>query len=80
MFYLVLSTFLTSIQVSRLPPLSANDITKLVNATDPLKNLDPSIPTSHLSKILIPRVCASFIRKRLSFETNFVVSGSGNGK
>jgi len=43
-------------QLPRLPPLSANDITKLVNATDPLKNLDPSIPTSHLSKILIPRV------------------------
>jgi glutaminyl-peptide cyclotransferase len=38
-----------------LPSLSSSDVTKLVKATDPLINLDPSNPTSHLSKILIPR-------------------------
>ncbi|KAJ7286210.1 glutaminyl-peptide cyclotransferase-like protein [Mycena rebaudengoi] len=39
-----------------LPLLSANAISTLVSAPDPLKQLDPSNPSSHLSKILIPRV------------------------
>ncbi|KAF8969869.1 hypothetical protein BDZ97DRAFT_1725568 [Flammula alnicola] len=38
-----------------LPPLSSDDMSKLITVADPLKNLDPSNPTSHLSKILIPR-------------------------
>jgi glutaminyl-peptide cyclotransferase len=38
-----------------LMPLSSDDIAKLVTIKDPLKNLDPSNPASHLSKILIPR-------------------------
>ncbi|KDR73552.1 hypothetical protein GALMADRAFT_71864 [Galerina marginata CBS 339.88] len=38
-----------------LPTLSSDDISRLVTVIDPLKNLDPSNPSSHLSKILIPR-------------------------
>ena len=44
-----------------LPSLSSNDIDKLVTATDPLINLDPSNPSSHLSKILIPRAGMPFM-------------------
>ncbi|TRM58588.1 hypothetical protein BD626DRAFT_633857 [Schizophyllum amplum] len=36
--------------------LSATDIATLVSAKDPLEQLDPSNPSSHLAKILIPRV------------------------
>ncbi|KAG5638987.1 hypothetical protein H0H81_008208 [Sphagnurus paluster] len=39
-----------------LPELSASAITTLVSTPDPIKQLDPSNPASHLSKILIPRV------------------------
>jgi glutaminyl-peptide cyclotransferase len=50
-----------SLQVStlgrrNLVQLSANDIAALVSTTDPVKNIDPANPASHLSKILIPRV------------------------
>ncbi|KII89096.1 hypothetical protein PLICRDRAFT_40736 [Plicaturopsis crispa FD-325 SS-3] len=37
------------------PHLSSSDISSLVSSPDPVKNLDPSNPSSHLSKILIPR-------------------------
>ncbi|KAL1746302.1 hypothetical protein HDZ31DRAFT_34538 [Schizophyllum fasciatum] len=36
--------------------LSATDIETLVSAKDPLEQMDPTNPSSHLSKILIPRV------------------------
>ncbi|THU88592.1 hypothetical protein K435DRAFT_761703 [Dendrothele bispora CBS 962.96] len=36
--------------------LSSGQITTLISSPDPVKNLDPSNPSSHLSKILIPRV------------------------
>ncbi|KAF8077716.1 glutaminyl-peptide cyclotransferase-like protein [Lyophyllum atratum] len=39
-----------------LPELDANSITTLISTPDPIKQLDPSNPSSHLSKILIPRV------------------------
>ena len=35
--------------------LSSGQISSLVSFPDPAKNLDPSSPSSHLSKILIPR-------------------------
>lgn len=38
-----------------LTPLSDADVSLLVSARDPLRNLDPSNADSHLSKILIPR-------------------------
>ncbi|KAJ2927597.1 hypothetical protein H1R20_g9507, partial [Candolleomyces eurysporus] len=38
-----------------LPSLSPDDISILVTTPDPVKNVDPSNPNSHLSKILIPR-------------------------
>ncbi|KAJ6490490.1 glutaminyl-peptide cyclotransferase-like protein [Mycena vulgaris] len=37
-------------------PLSAGAISTLVSSPDPLKQLDPKNPSSHLSHILIPRV------------------------
>jgi glutaminyl-peptide cyclotransferase len=40
-----------------LPQLNASDISVLLSTPDPLRNMDPSNPSSHLSKILIPRVC-----------------------
>ena len=60
LLFLIFSISLISVHGSKLerrelPPLSPTDITKLVKATDPLINLDPSNPSSHLSKILIPR-------------------------
>ncbi|KAK7467453.1 hypothetical protein VKT23_004506 [Stygiomarasmius scandens] len=36
--------------------LSSGQISTLVSSPDPVKNVDPSNPSSHLSKILIPRV------------------------
>ncbi|KAJ6490583.1 hypothetical protein C8R47DRAFT_976965 [Mycena vitilis] len=39
-----------------LPPLSAAAISTLVSSPDPLRQLDPTDPSSHLSHILIPRV------------------------
>ncbi|KAF9564363.1 hypothetical protein CPC08DRAFT_748412 [Agrocybe pediades] len=38
-----------------LPTLPTDSISKLLSVSDPLKNLDPSNPASHLAKILIPR-------------------------
>ena len=65
LLFLVLSIPLTSVLGSNLvqrelPSLSPTDIAKLVTARDPLNNLDPSNPTSHLSKILIPRAGMPF--------------------
>jgi hypothetical protein len=42
-----------------LAQLSSDEILALVSSPDPLKNLDPSDPSSHLSKILIPRARTS---------------------
>ena len=39
-----------------LPELTQSEISSLVLSPDPVKNVDPSNPSSHLSKILIPRV------------------------
>ncbi|CAK5277295.1 unnamed protein product [Mycena citricolor] len=39
-----------------LTPLSLDSMSELVSSPDPLKQLDPNDPHSHLSKILIPRV------------------------
>lgn len=35
--------------------LSSEQLAALVGAVDPVKNIDPNDPQSHLSKILIPR-------------------------
>lgn len=35
--------------------LSSDEVSSLVYARDPLKNLDTNDPNSHLAKILIPR-------------------------
>ena len=51
----LISVYGSKLERRELPSLSSTDITKLVTATDPLINLDPSNPSSHLSKILIPR-------------------------
>ena len=40
----------------QLVELTATDIETLVSAKDPLKQMDPSDSSSHVSKILIPRV------------------------
>jgi len=37
------------------PELSLEEVSSLVKFKDPLKNLDPNDPNSHLSNILIPR-------------------------
>lgn len=60
LLFLIFSISLIAVHGSKLerrelPSLSSTDITKLVATTDPLINLDPSNPSSHLSKILIPR-------------------------
>ncbi|KAH9952082.1 hypothetical protein B0H21DRAFT_683717 [Amylocystis lapponica] len=39
--------------------LSSDAISSLVSAPDPVRNVDPSNPSSHLSKILIPRPSGS---------------------
>ena len=36
-------------------PLSSEAIASLVSQPDPVRNIDPSNPSSHLSKILVPR-------------------------
>ena len=41
------------------PQLTAGSMSTLVSITDPIKNIDPHNPSSHLSEILIPRVCKS---------------------
>ncbi|KAL7283667.1 hypothetical protein ACG7TL_003103 [Trametes sanguinea] len=38
-----------------LKPLSSEAINSLISSPDPVRNIDPSNPASHLSKILIPR-------------------------
>jgi hypothetical protein len=44
-----------------LSKLSTSQIWSLVTSHDPLKNVDPSDPKSHLSKILIPRARRPFV-------------------
>ncbi|KAG6833071.1 hypothetical protein H0H87_011816 [Tephrocybe sp. NHM501043] len=39
-----------------LPELSASGVANLISNPDPIKQLDPSNPTSHVSRMLIPRV------------------------
>lgn len=46
----------SSLGARELPQLSKDAIEKLSAHPDPVKNIDPYNPTSHLSKILIPRV------------------------
>ena len=60
--FLILPSILGAATLDRreLSPLSTDDITQLISRRDPLKNLDPSNPASHLSKILIPRVGTPF--------------------
>ena len=75
LLFLILSISLISIQGSKLgrrelPSLLPTDITKLVTATDPLSNLDPSNPTSHLSKILIPRAGMPLLSLATLFDQN----------
>lgn len=57
-----------------LPELTASGINSLISTPDPIKQVDPSNPSSHLSKILIPRVCEciNLIRSRA---TEVEVSG-----
>jgi hypothetical protein len=45
-----------------LSQLSSSQISSLIHTQDPVKNIDPANPRSHLSKILIPRP-----RKSLKF-------------
>lgn len=62
-FLLLSSVFLASLpSVSsgklakrELTALSATSIASLVETPDPVRNIDPANPSSHLSKILIPR-------------------------
>ncbi|KAI0318924.1 glutaminyl-peptide cyclotransferase-like protein [Amylostereum chailletii] len=50
-----LSTAASSLGVRDLSTLSSSAISSLVSSPDPTRNLDHSIATSHLAKILIPR-------------------------
>jgi hypothetical protein len=83
LLFLILSISLISIHGSKLerrelPSLSSTDITRLVTAKDPLFNLDPTNPSSHLSKILIPRVGMAFFSLDMNlFDRN---PDSGNTK
>ncbi|KAF5373571.1 hypothetical protein D9758_000826 [Tetrapyrgos nigripes] len=51
--------------------LSSGQISTLVSSPDPVKNLDPSNPSSHLSKILIPRVSGT---ENNALVRNYIVS------
>ncbi|KAI0064497.1 hypothetical protein BV25DRAFT_1800233 [Artomyces pyxidatus] len=55
LFSLSLSYATSSLGERELPPLSTSSISTLTDSPDPIRNLDPSDPNSHLSKILIPR-------------------------
>jgi glutaminyl-peptide cyclotransferase len=46
----------SSLGERKLPELSHKELLNLVSSPDPVKNVDPSNSSSHLSKILIPRV------------------------
>lgn len=48
-----------------LNPLTDGQIFTLVSSPDPLKNLNPSDPNSHLAKILIPRAGAFALTREL---------------
>ncbi|KAG6853912.1 hypothetical protein C0991_012581 [Blastosporella zonata] len=59
--FLFLSLPLCTYQAStigerELPELAASSVANLISNPDPIKQLDPSNPASHVSKILIPRV------------------------
>jgi hypothetical protein len=67
LLYTCLSFQAANLEPRVLTPLQEDDVSQLVSARDPLQNLDPSNPNSHLSKILIPRpgmvlqFCAFFV-------------------
>lgn len=48
-----------SLRQRELLPLSFNSLSSLVSSPDPVRNVDPNNPNSHLSKILIPRPSGS---------------------
>lgn len=57
---LLLAAFCLCSQAAKLgqrdfTPLSSNAIASLVASPDPVRNIDPHNPNSHLSRILIPR-------------------------
>jgi len=75
----------TSIQTAtlnrrELPPLSSDDISKLLAVSDPLKNLDPSNPASHLAKILIPRPRTTLSHSKLVYSVHkfFFIADTDN--
>jgi len=59
--------------------LSSEEISSLVDGKDPLKNLDPNDPNSHLSKILIPRPGKHILclRPVTRHDNTFLSSNSG---
>jgi hypothetical protein len=59
--------------------LSQSDISNLVSTPDPTKNVDPSNPSSHLSKILIPRVGMFFDLKTTGLPT-YILCNSRDGE
>ncbi|KAG5715701.1 Glutaminyl-peptide cyclotransferase [Termitomyces sp. T112] len=54
-----------------LPELALASITQLIANPDPVKQLDPSNPASHLSKILIPRVSGT---ENSTIVRNYIIS------
>ncbi|KAG6909641.1 hypothetical protein DXG01_016423 [Tephrocybe rancida] len=59
--FLLLSLPLCAYQAStigerELPELALSSLTDLISTPDPIRQLDPSNPASHVSKLLIPRV------------------------
>jgi hypothetical protein len=53
--HVTLSHCAASLGERALPALPSSALSDLASMQDPLKNLDPSDPYSHLQKILIPR-------------------------
>ena len=63
--------------------LSSEEISSLVKVKDPVKNLDPHDPNSHLSKILIPRVgecvrCAKLVTCMVTHVCNRTAGTANN--
>ncbi|KIK08171.1 hypothetical protein K443DRAFT_663540 [Laccaria amethystina LaAM-08-1] len=74
--FVVFSLPLPSLQASffgkrTLPSLTSKEISILTTTPDPLKNLDPHNPASHLAKILIPRAPET---DNHTFVRNYIVS------
>ncbi|KAI3619361.1 glutaminyl-peptide cyclotransferase [Moniliophthora roreri] len=55
LFISPLPTWQASLSQRDLVELSSSQVLSLIHTPDPVKNIDPSNPASHLSKILIPR-------------------------